>query len=67
MRTLLVLFLSLAANGVEPVVSAWIRSPTAAGAELRKVLPEVHDVVVDDDSVVTAGGMASNPLHVTIQ
>jgi hypothetical protein len=40
-----------AANAAEPVVSAWIRSSPAAGAELRKVLPDVHEVLVDDQFV----------------
>ena len=73
MAILLILLLSLTASGSEPVVSAseppvsasepvvsaWIRSRPAAGAELRKVLPYVHEVIVDDRYVeVRSAGLS---------
>ena len=55
----LICAISLTANAAEPVVSAWIMSRPAASAELRKVLPDVHEVIVEDQFVeVRSAGLS---------
>lgn len=59
MKFLLICVLSLTAQAAEPVTSAWIMSRPAASAELRKVLPEVHEVNVQDQFVeVRSAGLS---------
>lgn len=59
MIRLLILLLALHLDAAEPVASAWIMSPGAGNAELRKSLPNVHEVVVQDKFVeVRSAGLS---------
>ena len=63
MRLLLFCTLLLPAQAAEPVVSSWILSPPAsrlsASAALRQVLPDVHEVLLNDDFVeVRSAGLS---------
>ncbi len=51
MKVFLLCTIALAAHAGGPVESAWIRSPPAANASLRKLLPEVHEVIVEEKYV----------------
>src|SRR5690348_4041056 len=52
MRVLLICLISLSGlNAAEPVASAWILSRSATDPELRKRMPDVHEVVVQDNYV----------------
>jgi hypothetical protein len=59
MRILLICAFSTFAYAADPVTSAWIRSRPAANAELRRVLPDVHEVVVEENFVeVRSAGLS---------
>jgi hypothetical protein len=63
MKLFLFLLASLVANAAGPVVSAWILSRPVDNAELRKSLPDVHEVSVQDDFVeVRSAGLSSMSL-----
>src|SRR5579862_7285913 len=59
MIILLIVAISLAADAAEPVESAWIMSPPSGSVELRRLLPDVHEVVVEDQFVeVRSAGLS---------
>jgi len=59
MRLLLTCTISVALQAAEPVTSAWIMARPAASEQLRKVLPEVHEVMVEKDFVeVRSAGLS---------
>lgn len=58
-RLLLICGFALAAHAAAPVETLWIKSPPAAGEQLRKLLPEVHQTILEDQFVeVRSAGLS---------
>jgi hypothetical protein len=59
MKLLLICAIALGAKAAEPVTSAWIMSHPAASEQVRKLLPDVHEVIVEEEVVeVRSAGLS---------